>query len=326
MAIGSGLATQFGIKTETTWGTPVTVDQFTNINSESIKAEVGKIESPYLGNLVMGTSQVSTYVSGAGGGINFPFFNKGMGTLLKHCFGSVVSAQVASTAEYTHTFTLDLAAGKFGLGATVQVGRPDVTGTVRPFTYEGGKVVAFTINMDAQGLLTLDTTWAFEDEETGTALASPSYLTNRSMFNWSGATLSWGGSATFVRNFSLTCEFAYDLDRRGLSQTLRKEPIANGMVGITGSMEGEFASLAAYNDFVAGTQRELIFTAEGADIPTTSNPYKVAITLDAAELTGDTPNVGGPEILTQPMPFRALYDGSTAPVTLVYHNDETTVS
>ena len=326
MAVGSGLATQFGMKTETTWGTAVTVDKFTNINSESIKAEVGKIESPYLGNLVMGTSQVSTYISGASGDINFPFFNKGMGTLLKHCFGTVVSAQVGATAEYTHTFTLDLTAAKFGLGATVQIGRPSVDGTVRPFTYEGGKITSFEIALAAQGLLTLTTTWAFEDEETGTALASPSFATNRSMFNWSGAALTWGGASIFARQFSIRGEWAYDLDRRGLSQTLRKEPIANGMLAITGSMEGEFESLSSYNDFIAGTQRTLVFTTTGATIPTTSNPYKVVITLDDAELTGDTPNVGGPEIVTMPLAFRALYDGTTNPYQLVYHNDETSVS
>ena len=325
MAIGSGLAAQFGIKEEATFGTPVTVDEFTYINSESIKAEVGKIESAFLGNLVMRTSQVKTYTSGATGDIEFPFFNKGMGILMDQALGSTASAQVGGTAEYTHTFTPDLTAGKFGKMATVQLGRPSVDGTVQPFTYEGGKITAFTIAMEAQGLLTLKTTWAFEDEKTVTALASPSYATGLEMFDWSDATVSLGGSAVFVRSFSVTCEWAYDLDRRGLSQTLRKEPIANGMMAVTGEMEGEFVSLTQYQAFIAGTQSELIFTVTGSTIPTAANPYKVVITCSDVELTGDTPNIGGPEILTQPLPFRALYDGTNPIIKVVLHNDETAI-
>lgn len=325
MAIGSGLSTQFGMKEESVYGTAVTPDEFTYINSESIKAEVGKIESPFLGNLVMRTSQVKTYTSGASGDIVFPFFNLGMGVLLDQAFGDTTSAVVGATAEYTHTFIPDLAAGKFGQSSTVQIGRPSVDGTVQPFTYEGGKITAFTIAMDAQGLLTLTTTWAFEDEKTATALASPSYASGLEMFDWSDATVSLGGNTIFVRSFSWTFTWAYDLERRGLSQTLRKEPIANGMASITGTMEGEFESLTHYQSFIAGTQQELVITTSGSTIPTTSNPYKTVATFEEVELTGDTPNVGGPGILTQPLAFRALYDGTNPPVQLVVHNDETAI-
>lgn len=324
MAIGSGLSTQFGMKAEAVFGTPVTPDAFTYINNESIKAEVGKIESPFLGNLVMRTNQVKTYVTGAQGDIEFPFFNKGMLKILRQCYGLVTSAQVGVTAEYTHTFTLDTAAGKLGMSATVQIGRPATSGTVHPFTYEGGKVVAFSINLEANGLVTLATTWAFEDEKTATALATPSFVTNLEMFDWSDATVTLGGSTVFVRSFSINHEWAFDLERRGLSQTLRKEPIANGMLSVTGEMEGEFESLTNYNSFVAGTQQALVFTVTGSTIPTAANPYKLVNTCAKVELTGDTPNVGGPEILTQPLAFRALYDGTNPITQLVVHNDETT--
>lgn len=324
MGIGSGLDTTFGMKAESVFGTAVTVDAFTDIESESIKAETMKIESPSLGTAVMRTRHVKTVTTGAAGDITFPFYNKGMLKLLKQCYGSVVDAQVGATTEYTHTFTPDITAGKRGVSATVQIGRASVDGTVRPFTYEGGKVTAFTIQLEEQGLLKLITTWAFEDETTATGLASVSYLTNLEMFDWSEATVSLGGSEIDVKSFSITHEWSFDLERRMISQVKRKEPIMNGLLTVTGEMTGEFESLTHYQSFIAGTQQELIFTITGSTIPSASNPYKVVVTCPAVELTGDTPNVGGPEILEQPLPFRALYNGTDAVVETVVHNDQAT--
>lgn len=325
MAIGSGLDTQHGMKAESVYGTPVTVDSFTDIESETVKAVVTKIESAPVRGLTMRKANVKTVISGAGGDIVYPFYNKGMGKLLKQCFGSVVSAVVGATTEYTHTFTLDEAAGKRGTMATVQLGRASVDGTVRPFTYEGGKVTAFTISMDDQGLLKLTITWDFEDEKTGTALASASYVTNLEMFGWNLATVSLGGTPVFVKTFSMNVAWAFDVERRGLSQTLKKEPIANGKVVVTGEMEGEFESLTHYNNFIAGTTEELIFTVTGSDIPSETEPYQIVITVASAELTGDTPNASGPAILMQPRPWRALDNDTDPLVELVVHNDETTI-
>jgi len=50
MAIGSGLSSQFGIKEETIYGTPVTVDRFLEIESSNILTTLGKVESPVLGS------------------------------------------------------------------------------------------------------------------------------------------------------------------------------------------------------------------------------------------------------------------------------------
>lgn len=323
MGIGSGLDTQLGLKAETTYGTPVTVDRFNFLENESLKADVGKIESPTLNTLVMRTNHVKTYLSGAGGDILTPFMNKGMGVLLKQCFGSSAVVQVGGTTEYTHTHILDLTNGKRGISATVQVGRASVDGTVNPFTYEGGKIISFTFSMDEMGLLKLTTTWVFEDQKTATALATASYATTTEMFDWSTASVSFGGTNVFVRSFSVTVDLAMNVERRGLSQTLRKEPIVNGLVGITGSMTGEFESLSHYNDFIAGTVRAMVFTVTGSTIAGAANPHKVVITLPATELTGDTPNAGGPEILEQARPFRTLYDGTNAPITLAQSTSDT---
>lgn len=328
MALRSGGGTQVGMKAESTYGTAVVVDTFTYINSESLKADVGKIESPFLGGLTMKTSQVSTYTSGGGGDMALPFFNKGMGPWLTQAFGNAVSAQVGATTEYTHTFTPDTTNGLVGVSATLQILKPNTKGAlVNPFTFEGAKCVGWKIEMPENGLLTLTLSWICEDLSVATALAAASYATNLHMFNWSQASVTLGGSPIFLKSFSVAGGWSFETERRGLSQTLRKEPIPNATPGlaITGDMAGEFEDLTVFNAFLAGTQQELVFTALGPTIPTEANPYQVVITCPAVELTGDTPVVGGPGVLEQPAPFRALDNGSAPIVTLVTHSDEPTI-
>lgn len=328
MAVRSGLGAQFGIKKETTYGTAVTVDKFTYIESEGLKLEQGAIESPYLGTVVMQTSQVSTYISGAGGDILFPFFNKGMGVLLEQCFGEAAVAQVGSTTEYTHTFTLDTTNGKTGMSATTQILKPNTVGAlVNPFTMEGGKVTSFTISMDAQGLLKLNTTWLGETASFGTTLASASYATNLAMFNWTQADVELNSTAFLPKSFSVKCDWSVDDNRRSLGSSDRREPILNASPGVrvTGQMSGEFDDLTAYNLFAAGTFVPLEVTITGATIPSESNPYKVVLTLPNVRLTGDTPVVGGPGIVEQPATFEAAGTASDEAFTLVTYSDESTL-
>lgn len=329
MAIRSGLGTTYGMKAESVYGTAVTPDKFTYYNSEGLKLEQGEIKSPFLGAVTLATSQVSTYTSGASGPIEFPFFNKGMGPLLKQAFGTVADAQVGGTAEYTHTYTIDKTAGKAGLSATLQVLKPNTEGSlVNPFTVEGAKCVGFEIMMSEKGLLVLKTDWICETGTFGTSLASASYATNLSMFNWASTSITLNGTAFYAKSFSVKCGWSVDDDRRGLSQTLRKEPILNASPGIpvTGSMAGEFVDLTAYNMFVAGSFQPIILTCTGATIPTTSNPYKVVVTIQNARLTGDTPVVGGPGILEMPVTFEGADDGTNSILKCVTNNDETTGS
>ncbi len=54
-----------------------------------------------------------------------------------------------------------------------------------------------------------------------------------------------------------------------------------------------------------------------------SNPYKIVMALPKVVYTGETPNVESSEVLLLTVPFKALYDGSNAAWTLVYHTSDT---
>lgn len=322
MSTGTGLGAQLGMKSESVWGTPVTVDRFLDMISESIETEVETLGETYLGqqNLTVGAAR--TIQKGAAGDIEVPFMTKGMGLLLKHMLGSGSIAQVGATTEYKATFTQDTA-GHRGLGATVQVGRPMVGGTVQAFTFAGGKVTGWEISLEANGALTLTVSWAFASVATGTSLASPSYASGRTQFVAGNATLSWGGSDICVNQFTISSDRDVDLERYCTSSTVRKEPLLTGQVGYQVEAEGEFTSLDQYADFVAGTVKALVITIAGDTIPSETNPYKLVVTIPAARLIDSaTPTVGGPEILPQPLTFQALANGSDPIITIDYHTTD----
>lgn len=49
MSIGTGISAQLGLKAESVYGTPVTVDRFYEFESEAIDIDIAKVEAPLLG-------------------------------------------------------------------------------------------------------------------------------------------------------------------------------------------------------------------------------------------------------------------------------------
>ena len=133
MALKSGLAAQVGLKTESTWGTAVTVDRFTPLISESMTEKIERLESSGIapGARVLRSGQWATGNVEVAGDLGFELYQQGMGLWFRHMFGAV---STSGAGPYTHTFTPgDMSDDHF----TLQIGKPDVGGTVQPFTYAG---------------------------------------------------------------------------------------------------------------------------------------------------------------------------------------------
>ncbi len=324
MAIGSGVDAQFGFKTESVWGTPVTVDRFLEFESESVKANVANVDSKGLGQgRYLRTNRTKRYTKDAGGSITFPVMNKGMGLLFQHMLGAVSTAVDTPVAGANqHTFTGG-SAGKAGLSATVQVGKPDITGTVRPFTLAGGKIVTWELKCALDEGLVASTDWDFKSIVTATALASKSFASGAEQFIFTEGALTLGGGAKSVRSFSLKKTEPLKTDRRFIGNS-KLEQLVNGMADISGQLECEFEDLDDYAAIVAGTQAALVLTFTTASFITGTTPSVLTITVPKIEFMGDTPVVGGPDVLMQPLPFRALYDGSNEPVTVLYQTADAT--
>jgi len=113
-------------------------------------------------------------------------------------------------------------------------------------------------------------------------------------------------------------------DRYFLGAATMSEPIIAGMTEITGTMTVEFDGLTNYNRFVNGTLATVVarWTAATA-IESTFFPY-VEVTLDSVRFDGATPAVGGPDVISVELPFKALNDGADQPITIVTQTADTT--
>lgn len=224
---------------------------------------------------------------------------------------------------FIHTITPD-AAAMTGLSATVQVGRPDITGTVNPFNYLGGKVTDWKLSCELDKNLALQTTWDFKTAETTDALAVATLPASSVPLSFIDGTVTYGGTARNIRKLEIGSKNALNVNRRYLGNA-KHEPIANGEWDLTGTLEMEFEGVSDYNAFIAGTQAQLVVTFAYGTIPGGSGlPYQLQITCPLIEYTGETPMVESSDVLKQPLPFKALYNGTNPAITVTYQTSDST--
>jgi hypothetical protein len=305
MSIRSGLAAQFGFAAETTVGTRVTVTSFLPIISESYKRNDPRLESDAIrvGRLVETSNEWAAGQISIGGDIALELNVKDMRPILTAMFGSETGA-----SPYTYT-PGDL----YGQALTFQFGRPDVSGTVQPFTYAGNKIESWEIACAAGKIATLGLTGVscLVDETTGVGLASASYTSGQKPFNFAGATLSIGGTTTNVNQ--LTIGGNNGLETRFFNgSAYTKEPIATKLREYKGALVAEFESLTNYNLFVNGT--------EGALVASFVNGSSSLIITQNVRFDGETPNIGGRGITKLNLPYKAIASSAadSSAITAVY--------
>lgn len=326
MAIKTGLAAQMGLKAETTYGTAVTVDRFFYFESGYIVPVSRKRRVQARGAGIVDRTNMSTTVTvGGKGQFTIPVMDKSMGIWNKILLGANVSAQVGGTTEYTHTGTIDTTTAMQGVSYTVQIGVPGTDGTVRTMTGEGGKCTSWELKCDEGGNISLTTDWDFETVVTNTALASASYPSGWTPYVSEDCAVTIGGSAAFVRSWSIKGEPSFDLDRRGQSTYLHKEPLWNGPYNVDATLDLEFEDLTHVTSWLAGTQAAAVITVTGDTIPSEANPFKMTATFGKQDIVLDgDPKVTDDGIVRQSLTLHALNDGSTTPFTLLWNNNDST--
>jgi len=321
--IPSGLSAQLGIAEESTYGTPVTVTRFYEYLSEGLALEIERIESQALrsGTRIQRSDRWSSGQKSVGGDVEMELANKSFGLLFKHMLGAVTSAQPDAGGNPTvweHTFS----PGDLPTSLTVQVGRTDVGGTTRPFTYHGCRVASWKIEAAVGEIAKVSATLLGEDEDTVTALAPASYPSATALMTFVNGSLSLAGGAHDVKAFSLEADNGLADDRYFLGSQLRKQPLEADMREYTGELGTEFQDLTAYNRFVTGTEAALVLLFEGATI---SGAFKFATQITAnVRFDGETPTVGGAEIIEQPLQFKCLGNTSGTALTILYRTTDTT--
>jgi len=344
--IGAGLSAQLGIAQEVTPGTPVTPDHFYQFTTESLAAKKKIVQVQTIGGgqqFDRGNFRATTQRE-AGGDVDLPFPVKGAGLLLQNMLGSfsTVPTQQGTSGAYLQVHTPGAFTGK---ALSVQKGVPATDGTIEPFTYTGAKITGWELDCKQSDILTAKFTFDAMDElTTGTtpaspALATPSY-TNAVAFNFvqgalvSGGTVSTAGGVTSVtgatavaavRAANLKGTTAVDGARFNLGSVTKAEQIQNSWSNLTGSLDVEFASRALYDQYRADQSGALKLTFTGAIIDTTY-PYLLEILIPQAWFEdGASPQVGGPGIVMQSVPFTATFDGTNPAIQVRYQSTDTAI-
>lgn len=309
MGVPSGIGGQFGFVSEATPGTAVVVNKFLPIRNEEIAQDIDRLDSEGIraGRLV--TAKWKAGSRTIAGTVESDLWNTDVATLFKHMFGAVVTT---GAGPFTHTYT---PADLTGKSLTMQAGRPDITGTVQPFTWAGCKIGAWTLSASVGEICTMSLDVVGMTETTATALASASYAAALAPFCFTTASVKIAAATVAtVTEIELTGDNGLT-DRFRLGSATSKEHLQNGFREYAGTMNTDFESLTAYNRFVNGTEAAL-------ELKFDNGTETLTITCNV-RFDGESPGLSGPELLEQPLPFKCVHGTSDASaITAVLVNSE----
>ena len=329
----TGLGSQFGVKKETTWGTAVTVDTFFEYDSESLSIDRTYIDSGGLraGRTFRPSGRTRGTVRAAGGDVSLQFPTKKGGFFLDQMVsGTITPVQVASTTAYNSTFNIGASLPEKSF--TAQVNKPATSAGDVAFTYPGCKLQSAAFNLEQGGILQSTFGVVAKDETTpattpaGAALATATYVSGSDSWAHQDITLTVNGSpAAAITAVNWTWEQPRAAGRFFLDGSgTQANPFSNGYGDITGTLSGEWYDATYYNLFRGDTFFSLVVTLthptaiESGHFPTWTNTFA------AIQFRGSSPQVGGPDILTQDIPFVVRDNGTNAPWVSIYKSTDST--
>lgn len=320
MAIGSGIGSWLGIKKESVFNTPVTVDRFIEFNSESTKYEKNTVVGQGLrnGGLVPRANRRVVTTFAGSGDFEIDLQTRGLGLFLSLATGSVPTGTLANGA-YTYSFTPD---DLIGDSFTTQVAVPQYGGTLTYKTLSGCKITNFEISVGAGDIakakFSVDSA-GFTTSSSTSAVPSYPNIGTTNLFHFAQGSITDNSSTTYanIKDFTFTVDNSLKTDRYNLgSAGAKQEQIINGFRAITGTVNAEFTDTTLLDKFLADSTAGLKLTLTGGTIGSTTE--QMVITLPACKFDGDVPAVGGPGVIDVQFSFTVYDDGTNAPFTIAY--------
>ncbi|MFE6482396.1 phage tail tube protein [Streptomyces sp. NPDC057757] len=317
MAIGSGLGAQLGISAESSYGTFVAPAKFLEFTKESLVLKKTTAQSAGIAaNRLMALSarRVVTQREAAGS-VDMEVTNKGMGVPLQALMGTTVTpVQQAATAAYLQTHTLADTAGK---SLTIQKGVPLTSGTVTDKTFVGCKITSAEFSCEVGQMLTASFEIDGKDCDEGQTLAAASYP-SMSPFHFGQMAVKTGSFGTEVardgvRKVSVKIERPMAVDRFYAGQAgLKKEPISNDQVKVTGSVEMDYVDAVLDDLHTSDAATSFVLEFVGPLIAAT-HFETFRIVLPAIRFDEGPPTVDGFGVVKPTLNFTALFDGTNQP-------------
>lgn len=318
----------FSVGLESTYGTAVSLVRAFEAQSDGWTREQEDIPSVGMRPGLQGeaSDRQKTIIMGATGSTTFNPLNKGLGYLLQGMLGTVTGpTQQAATIAYLSTFTTSTASP--AKHYTAQMQRVDSADTTRAFTYPGATITEWTFTHEVGGLLELELGWDARTEVTNVAAGSAVSPSAATTFDWTQLAVTVDSTEVCVESIEVAGDLGLKTDRRLMCATsagLKRAPKRAALPTITGNIRAEFEDLTLYNLFTAGTIVPIVFTWTGAQIVSGHN-FQLTITLPACKFTGSTPESSLTDLTMQPLPFKALWDGSNPMCTITYKSTDTSL-
>lgn len=310
----SGIFGTYGFKTETTPGTPVAVDTFIPILSAGFQVEDDKLQSQglrgqnFAGCVKDGPRSIS-------GSFETELFGVGIASMLKHMFGTV---NTTGAGPYEHTYTI----GSLGnLAFTAEEAIPNGAGTKYGFKYAGCKFTDWSLSVSTGELVTISGNISAQSVATGATPAVASYAES-CPFSFVEASLTLDGDPVAeAESVSLNVDQALRTDGHRLGSRNIRNQSHNGFKSVTGEFEVEFSDLTLADLYLSGADAALALTLD-------NGTESLVITLPTIKLTGSMPELNGPDVVKQTIPFMAYNElGVSGDVmTAVLTNGEATAA
>ena len=331
MAIASGLAAQIGVAAESTYGTYVAPTRFPEYNKADLKKKKNVVQGGGLaaGQIAqLGSRRVVTSES-VEGGFELEVANKGMGLLLAHLLGSSATpVQQGATAAYLQAHTVG---DNIGKSLTIQHGVPDLTGTVRPFTFKGCKLSGAEFSCKVGEPLTMSLDVDGRQASEVETLVAASLATGVAPFHWAQMSVKLGtfgaeAAVSGVKGFSVKFDRGMASERFYAGAAgLKAEPVMNDWLKVSGSLDVDLVNKADFADrFAADSATSLVIEFVGPLIASTYyQTFRIKVPM--VFFDGDTPTVDGPDVTSGGYPFVAQLDGTNPLVSIDYISTDTTL-
>jgi hypothetical protein len=307
-----------------TYGTAVTRTRFVEFLSETVKKDKTRILS---NGLRAGGSKVQPKSAPSGsvrcsGDIELELQNKGLGLLLKHIFGSVVTSQPdagGNPTVYDHTYTPASVAGK---SLSIETAWLDDAAAAHSKLITGAKVSSAEFSVKANELSLLKASINAQNVSTADSKTTASYASAIRQFGSASVVLTLAGSSITAEDAVVTYNNQLDTKDYLGNAGLQDAPLTLEKLGIEVVVNAPWVSWAAYNRLDSDTEVALVIKSEGAVI---SGAYKFMhqITMNV-RTDGETPGVSGRERISQPLKFTATGDTPGEALTYLFRTTDAT--
>ena len=197
-------------------------------------------------------------VLNCGGSIDLPLLYEGTGMLIKAAVGN---ATTSGAGPYEHLYIPTADGTVPSLSIALQRGT-GISNSKEIFL--GCKVASMNISGSAGEEITASFEIIAQDSQTRAAALSSSFGSGKQMFHFECGNLSYSGNNFAMKSFEFTLD--NKLERRNvLGDKKTLEPVVSDVKDVTLSVTLEMEDNLLFDNFIAGTQSDAVFTLTNSD-------------------------------------------------------------